>query len=467
MRLGPVDLTFTEGEVREVTVEGDEVVQRLFPTVRDASWSTCTPVVVRDATDTDGASAKYVADLGYEIDGSPVGVAVLCTVVAHGTPTLTYRLRVRFGGLAHYNRVGLTVLHPLRQSGATLRYSGGRSRVAAPAGVGRLPYLVAPQPVVDGVAGPFVGPFRHLEIVERTRTVGLTFDGDDFEMEDQRNWSDASFKTYCTPLALGGPHDALPGQELRHEVTVTAASSGPPDDGEVEHGPPPATTVRRHLRVGVIVDAGSVPSGADSLLDLAVRLGFDTLVVDARDPSAAAVPALVRAARKRRLDVVVRVLGTAGPPPAATDDGVLWHGLPEGRVLELVELQLTDLTARSDIWWQISPFVHANDAWSLSRAPESLPAMVATASRLAPGARLWLGPLKHDAVEATRRFPPAPGAARSPAPPPGAVEAWFARILSLARGTALAGIAPLRLAELHDLDRRAEMAAAIISGRAR
>ena len=29
----------------------------------------------------------------------------------------------------------------------------------------------------------------------------LAFEGDIFEMEDQRNWTDASFKTYCTPLA--------------------------------------------------------------------------------------------------------------------------------------------------------------------------------------------------------------------------------------------------------------------------
>lgn len=25
------------------------------------------------------------------------------------------------------------------------------------------------------------------------------FEGDVFEMEDQRNWTDASYKTYCTP----------------------------------------------------------------------------------------------------------------------------------------------------------------------------------------------------------------------------------------------------------------------------
>ena len=33
-------------------------------------------------------------------------------------------------------------------------------------------------------------------------TVDIVFGGEIFEMEDQRNWSDASYKTYCVPLGL-------------------------------------------------------------------------------------------------------------------------------------------------------------------------------------------------------------------------------------------------------------------------
>lgn len=36
-------------------------------------------------------------------------------------------------------------------------------------------------------------------------TVGIDFSGETFEMEDQRNWTDASFKTYCRPLARPAP----------------------------------------------------------------------------------------------------------------------------------------------------------------------------------------------------------------------------------------------------------------------
>ena len=46
------------------------------------------------------------------------------------------------------------------------------------------------------------------------------FEGDLFEMEDQRNWTDGSFKTYCTPLSLGYPFQALAGQSFKQKVTL-------------------------------------------------------------------------------------------------------------------------------------------------------------------------------------------------------------------------------------------------------
>ena len=40
-------------------------------------------------------------------------------------------------------------------------------------------------------------------------TVRMT--GETFESEDHRNWSDASFKHYCTPISLPFPVTVSPG----------------------------------------------------------------------------------------------------------------------------------------------------------------------------------------------------------------------------------------------------------------
>ncbi len=46
-------------------------------------------------------------------------------------------------------------------------------------------------------------------------------EGDTFEMEDQRNWSDASFKTYVRPLALPWPYTLAKGSTLTQSVKVS------------------------------------------------------------------------------------------------------------------------------------------------------------------------------------------------------------------------------------------------------
>ena len=59
-------------------------------------------------------------------------------------------------------------------------------------------------------------------VVERWRHSLDT--GDVFEMEDQRNWTDASFKTYCTPLRQ--PFPATRPLQSRLKPSNRAARSG-------------------------------------------------------------------------------------------------------------------------------------------------------------------------------------------------------------------------------------------------
>ena len=51
-------------------------------------------------------------------------------------------------------------------------------------------------------------------------SVTVNLDGDMFEMEDQRNWADASYKTYCRPLSQPFPYTLKKGQKVRQAVTV-------------------------------------------------------------------------------------------------------------------------------------------------------------------------------------------------------------------------------------------------------
>src|SRR4029079_9182209 len=55
----------------------------------------------------------------------------------------------------------------------------------------------------------------------------IHFEGDQFEMEDQRNWSDASFKTYCTPQSRPKPMLVRPGDQVQQAVALQINTRAP------------------------------------------------------------------------------------------------------------------------------------------------------------------------------------------------------------------------------------------------
>ena len=118
-----------------------------------------------------------------------------------------------------FNRVGFCVLQPWREC------AGRPFRGETPDGPvnGVLPDLIAPQGFANGVYVPLFPSVSRLEVdYAAGPTAVFEFEGDLFETEDQRNWTDASFKTYCTPLALGFPRELKQGEAKRQTVTVYA-----------------------------------------------------------------------------------------------------------------------------------------------------------------------------------------------------------------------------------------------------
>ncbi|MGH6930976.1 MAG: hypothetical protein ACREEE_00930, partial [Dongiaceae bacterium] len=58
-------------------------------------------------------------------------------------------------------------------------------------------------------------------------TAQIRMEGDSWETEDHRNWTDASFKTYCRPLALPWPYTIPAGCEVRHSVMLAFSDKLP------------------------------------------------------------------------------------------------------------------------------------------------------------------------------------------------------------------------------------------------
>ena len=110
-------------------------------------------------------------------------------------------------------------------------------------------------------------PFRVLSVRLDEGVLDLEFDGDDFEMEDERNWTETGFKSYSRPLSRPWPIRADAGATMRQSLTVTYR-------GVVRPAPDitPAFTVGGSVPGQLPLFGHAVPEQGASPSDAEVRL---------------------------------------------------------------------------------------------------------------------------------------------------------------------------------------------------
>ena len=84
---------------------------------------------------------------------------------------------------------------------------------------------IQPQLIRGDTLTAMFAHFDALEVDLPAVSVSFAFEGDRFEMQDHRNWCDANWKTYGTPLEYGFPMDCVAGQRFEQQVTVTMADA--------------------------------------------------------------------------------------------------------------------------------------------------------------------------------------------------------------------------------------------------
>jgi hypothetical protein len=198
--------------VRHVRHRGGEVVRGCYLAVRDTGWGTL-PLHAGPMRE-DVAADRFALVADVEADDGEIGIDATLRVEATGTGSFTVDLEGVARRAFEYCRFGLNVLLPSTLAGAPYLSDTGAA--------GRFPVAIAPQSYDDErrIYLPVIPPFRRLEFEHEGRRVMLSLDGDEFEVEDQRNWTDASFKVYAPPLLAGCAHQASRGQHFFHRLEV-------------------------------------------------------------------------------------------------------------------------------------------------------------------------------------------------------------------------------------------------------
>ena len=395
LRAGPLTLEFDpeSGSVRYVELpDGTEAVRAVYPSLRGPDWSTATPEVRDLKVDAreDGFSVSFA--LAYEngyaarvsVEGGPEGVGY------------AYEGEAKEG--FDTDRTGLCVLHPISLADEPLeiRHPDGTRES------GRFPDLVQPDWPFRDIAG--------ISVKLPGYKVDVTIEGEVFEMEDQRNFGDASYKTYCYPQTRPFPYRIVAGERVTQTVRIKATPWG----SRVEGLPPMPDGVAGLLFVDETLPVPLIGLGADASTDrrLLAAAPVDYLRMPALEAEDVGLPLelaldLAEDAEARVVQALERINALPEPPErvivtpvkAKAHVDALRNGMDEVLVLvggsDLGALNRSDLKAdeADGVAFGFHPQSHLFDDQTLFENVESLPDLVATAAERTEGP-IIVGPVR-------------------------------------------------------------------------
>ena len=258
-----------------ICYDGHEVWHGVDFLFRDKDWGTPAPAV--DAMSQDGGAAHgFRVSLRGHIDAGPARIGFEIGIESDGT-RLRYEATARADGDIATNRTGLVLMHPLAACGQPVQVTHVDGRTST----STFPTLIAPWP-------PFmlVRAIRHAYAGDAW--AACRFSGDDFELEDQRNNADASFKTYSRSNLMPRPYLLRAGTELRQSVALEIES--PPARALVRGAGPVRVCVGAPgpalPKIGTAISAADVHAAAPVGKALAaLRPALLHLELDALDPA--------------------------------------------------------------------------------------------------------------------------------------------------------------------------------------
>ena len=213
LRAGPLQATFAGGELRHIRFGSSEVVQRIYGTVRDRNWAT-TPGLLENVSIHAGTREFQIVFDSLHQQGE-VNFGWRGTIIGTESGSISFTMDGKANSTFRRNRIGLCVYHPLREcrgKPCVVEVADGALERT------QFPEFVSPhQPFLN------VRAIRY-EIAPGIRAE-VRFNGDVFETEDHRNWTDANFKTYGTPLHLPFPVEMIAGAEIHQSIEVTLQSA--------------------------------------------------------------------------------------------------------------------------------------------------------------------------------------------------------------------------------------------------
>ncbi|MGO8047539.1 hypothetical protein ACC713_32145 [Rhizobium johnstonii] len=256
LRAGKLEADLTNGNLRTIRYGGTEVLRAISYLVRDRDWGTYSPEIadLRIEQSDDRFEVAYRACC----EGPDDTKLIIDVRISGNADRLDFEAEAVAPTGFETNRCGFCILHPIvgvAGSPATVEHVDGQIEAT------RFPDVIEPwQPFKDMRA------ITH-EVIPDVQAE-CRMEGDTFEMEDQRNWSDASYKTYVRPLALPWPYEIPANRPVRQKTSLVIRDIS----GATRHPSAAASggAIKLELgaRTGTMPDIGVIitPEEADTTL---------------------------------------------------------------------------------------------------------------------------------------------------------------------------------------------------------
>lgn len=203
---GPFTVLYENGFLRYIKSGGNEIVRMIYFALRDENWGTCEYNIENEQI----TVSDNTFQIQYDCFHRKQGVEVLhWEVLISGSSSGEIVFEIE--GLVMQdilkNRAGFCILHPIKEC------------AGQPVTIGHVDGSVSELIFPENIAPD--DPFKEIKTMRwkvADDHFALTFYGDVFETEDQRNWTDASYKTFCTPLRKPFPVQLRKGDLIQQKV---------------------------------------------------------------------------------------------------------------------------------------------------------------------------------------------------------------------------------------------------------
>ena len=205
-KAGIFTVGYANGFLRRIKYGDVEVIRMIYMALRDHNWNTFGHVIQNEEIEKLASGFRIKYECFNESDKEKI---FKWTVEILGKEDGEISFEIYGEALKDVlkNRAGLCILHPI------LHTAGAPCELIHTDGATSKNYF----PITISADNPFKD-LKHFRWQCKDRWYSLHYEGDAFETEDQRNWCDASYKTFCTPLSIPFPVLLKRGHKVHQKV---------------------------------------------------------------------------------------------------------------------------------------------------------------------------------------------------------------------------------------------------------